>query len=206
MAYSQFTTLKAVKKQLSVSVSIGAALPAFEPLEPSDWLVQTMKITMARKIAYFSEKSRSEALVFPVLMELNARNQGAFALYSGAVMDADREKGLNGECDFILGLGKQNLELEAPVFCIVEAKDNDLDLGTPQCIAQMVGARTINEQDGLQLPAIYGAVTTGDTWAFLRLDGAAVTIEERPFYLAKTADLLGALQAIIDDCTGKIAR
>lgn len=204
MAYSQFTSLKFVKKDLNVSVMTGQLFSSIKPIMPSDWLKQTLEMASARKIAYYSEKSRSEAIVFPILLETSNRNKGILTLYSGAVMDADKEKGLNGECDFILGLGKQNIELETPVFCIVEAKDNDIDLGIPQCIAQMVGARKLNDMDKIDLPMIYGAVTTGETWTFMRLEKDAILIDEKSFYLANTSELLGILQEIVDDCSALI--
>jgi hypothetical protein len=201
MAYSQYTSLKSVKTQLGLSIVTGHLFSNSKPIAPSDWLMQTLTMATSRKIAYFSEKSRSEALVFPVLLETSNRNKGSLTLYSGAIMDADKEKGLNGECDFILGLGKQNIELETPIFCIVEAKDNDIDLGIPQCIAQMFGANKLNESDNIQLKSMYGAVTTGETWTFLRLDkNNVVTIDEQSFYLAKINELLGFLQSIINDC------
>jgi hypothetical protein len=201
MAYSQYTSLKSVKTQLGLSIVTGQLFSNSKPIAPSDWLMQTLTMATSRKIAYFSEKSRSEALVFPVLLETSNRNKGSLTLYSGAIMDADKEKGLNGECDFILGLGKQNIELETPIFCIVEAKDNDIDLGIPQCIAQMFGANKMNESDNIQLKSMYGAVTTGETWTFLRLDkNNVVTIDEQSFYLAKVNELLGFLQSIINDC------
>ena len=197
MPYDQFTTLRAVKKQFGLKIENKRLFSTVEPVEPSDWLKQTISKSAARRMAFFSEKSRSEAIVFPILLELNNRNDDVFNLYSGAFIDADKEKGLNGECDFVLGLGKQNIEVEAPIFCIVEAKDNDIDLGVPQCIAQMYGALLYNKQDENAVSVIYGGVTTGDTWLFLRLENDTVYIDEGFYYLAKLEDILGVLQSVI---------
>ena len=175
MPYSQFTSLRAVKKQFGLKIENRRLFSTVEPVEASDWLKQTISKSSARRIAFFSEKSRSEAIVFPILLELNNRNNDVFNLYSGAFIDADKEKGLNGECDFVLGLGKQNIEVESPIFCIVEAKDNDIDLGVPH--AQMYGALLYNKQDENPVSVIYGSVTTGDTWVFLQLENDTVFID-----------------------------
>ena len=196
MEYSQYSTLRAVKKQLGITV---VNQPVFEEtslIKPSSWLVETLQRNLKQRVGYFSEKSRSEAIVFPVLMELKSRNDDQFTLYSGAILEADKEKGLNGECDFILGLSKQNIELEAPIFCIVEAKDNDLELGLPQCIAQMCGAKIYNEQDGTILPYIFGGVTTGESWLFLKLVDDVVYVDTRQYYIEKLDALLGVLEKI----------
>ena len=196
MPYSQYSTLRAVKKQLGISVVNQPLFDTTTAIEPSSWLVETLTRTLKQRVGYFSEKSRSEAIVFPVLVEIKSRNDDQFTLYSGAILEADKEKGLNGECDFILGLSKQNIELEAPIFCIVEAKDNDLELGLPQCIAQMCGAKLYNEQDGTILPYIFGGVTTGESWLFLKLIGDIAYVDTRQYYIEKLDDLLGVLELI----------
>ncbi len=196
MAYNQFTTLRSVKKQLGITVVNQPLFAETSLIKPSSWLVETLQRNLKQRVGYFSEKSRSEAIVFPVLMELKSRNDDQFTLYSGAILEADKEKGLNGECDFILGLSKQNIELEAPIFCIVEAKDNDLELGLPQCIAQMCGAKIYNEQDGTILPYIFGGVTTGESWLFLKLVDDVVYVDTRQYYIEKLDALLGVLELI----------
>ena len=196
MAYSQYSTLRAVKKQLGITVVNQPLFAETSLIEPSSWLVETLQRNLKQRVGYFSEKSRSEAIVFPVLMELKSLNGDQFTLYSGAILEADKEKGLNGECDFILGLSKQNIELEAPIFCIVEAKDNDLELGLPQCIAQMCGAKIYNEQDGTILPFIFGGVTTGESWLFLKLVDDVVFVDTRQYYIEKLDALLGVLELI----------
>lgn len=196
MPYSQYTTLRGVKKQLGITVVNQPLFEGITPVQPSSWLVETLSKNLKQRVAFFSEKSRSEAIVFPVLVELKTRNEDRFTLYSGAILEADKEKGLNGECDFILGLSQQNIELEAPIFCIVEAKDNDLELGLPQCIAQMFGARIYNEQDGTILPYIFGGVTTGESWLFLKLIDNIVYVDTRQYYVEKLDALLGVLEKI----------
>jgi hypothetical protein len=89
-------------------------------------LKQTLNLYTKNRTAYFNEKSRSEGIVFPILSELQNVHNYKFALYSGATIEGDKELGLNGECDFVLSHAQQSIELERPVFCIIEAKDNDI--------------------------------------------------------------------------------
>ncbi len=67
---------------------------------------------------------------------------------------------MNGECDFILAKDVGSFSNNYPIFHIVEAKKNDIDLGVPQCAAQLVGAKFFNEKKSIKIDKIYGCVTT----------------------------------------------
>ncbi len=197
MPYSQFTSIHTVRQQLGLKVTYRKLFPDIEEMLPSEFLSQTLARATADQMAYFSEKSRSEAIVFPILNELRFVYENRISLYSGATIEGDKNKGLNGECDFVLSQGEQGMEVEKPIFCVVEAKDNDLSLGMPQCIAQLVGARLFNEKDGFEQVVLYGCVTTGTNWLFLKIENELVTIDKQGYSLAKLPELLGALQCVI---------
>jgi hypothetical protein len=197
MPYSQFSSLRNLKKAFDVTVTYEHLFGTIKEITPSDWFLETLKRGLERRGAYFSEKSRSEAIVYPILLEMQGRFKYNFSIYSGGNIDANKELGLNGECDFVLSKGEQGIEVERPVFCIVEAKDNDIELGVPQCIAQMLGVQIYNAQDGIELPYIFGASTTGTEWLFIKLDGKVVTIDNKQYYLNKPEELLGVLESII---------
>jgi hypothetical protein len=80
----------------------------------------------------------------------------------------------------------------------VEAEKNDLVGGLGQCVAQMLGARLLNQQDGIEFPAIYGCVTTGTDWQFLKLENQTISMEPNQFYIVELNNILGIFQRIID--------
>ena len=88
--------------------------------------------------------------------------------------------------------------LKPPVFCVVEAKNDNLDSGVPQCIAEMYAAQIFNENRGSETPFIYGAVTFGYEWKFLRLETKIALLDTDLYYLIRLPELLGVLQTIID--------
>ncbi len=197
MSYSHFNTLRMVRQKLHIQTEYRPLWPDVAPVEPSAWLKETLNITLSHNTAYFSEKSRSEAIVFPILAEIQRRHDYRIALYSGAMIEGNKELGLSGECDFVMGTRSQSLELEAPVFCVVEAKDNDLELGLPQCIAQLAGVRLFNKEDDLELPRLYGCVTTGTEWMFLVLKDNTATVDTQRYYVSELPSLLGALEEVV---------
>jgi hypothetical protein len=82
---------------------------------------------------------------------------------------------------------------------VVEAKKNDLDIGIPQCAAQLIGARIVNLRKGISPPLLYGCVTTADEWVFMRLTGNELVIDTRKYYLVEIGELLALFVKLIDE-------
>ena len=133
-------------------------------------------------------------------MELSRRNNNLVTIYSGRELNVDVEAGLNGECDFLLSWGTIAEDVDFPLFSVVEAKRNDLDQGTAQCLAQMMGAKLFNEAAGVEMPRLYGASTTGIEWHFITMEDTKIEFAIRNFSIYQLDELLGVLQFVLDDC------
>ena len=88
------------------------------------------------------------------------------------------------------------MDLEVPIVCIFEAKDDKLETWYGQCGAEMYAARLFNEQKGNDIKIIYGAVTNGFTWQFLKLEEQILFIDSQRYGTANLPQLLGAIQKI----------
>ena len=146
--------------------------------------------------AMVSEKARSEFIVAPTLLACRELVSGELAIFSGQRLDVDPSRGLVGECDYILARTAPVPRLRAPLVTIMEAKRGDIELGLGQCVAQMVAARMFNERAGLTAP-LYGVLTTGEDWQFLKLDGDVVVLHANRLYLDSLGLVLAALGAAI---------
>ena len=124
--------------------------------------------------------------------------RNACCLYSGVRLDVDSDKGLKGECDFILSKAQPSPTLRAPLIVIVEAKKNDIEEGLPQCAAQMVAARLFNEQHHDPLPTVWGCVTTGEAWQFLRLRNQELVVDAGRYYITEVSTVLGILVSVMN--------
>lgn len=60
----------------------------------------------------------------------------------------------------------------------------------------MVGARMFNEREGSTVDTIFGGVTTGEIWQFLKLEADRFTIDSARYYVDNLELLLGALDAV----------
>ncbi len=197
MAFSDFT-LETVQQKLGITTEPGDLFPTLPDVTVPDWLPEML--ARGTQLALVSEKSRSEFIVAPILTATRELTDAPLSIYSGYRLDVDPERGLAGECDFILAVAPPVLPLRAPIATIVEAKKNDVEAGLGQCIAEMAAAALFNQAAGVTVP-MFGCVTTGETWQFLRLEGNVAQIDRRRFYLDNLPGILSALRAIVQAST-----
>lgn len=194
MGYSDYT-LEKIKDKFGIDNQ--RANLAFEIVhqEPGNALLDHLAAITSLNIR--SEKARSEAIVFPLLLDIRRKNNDFFTIYSGDNLNVNDD--LKGECDFILAKDIRSYDVNYPIIQIVEAKKHDIeDLGVPQCAAQLIGARFFNQKNGIELKKIYGCATTGKIWQFLVLEGNTIYVDEKQYYIGNLPELLGAFQFIID--------
>ena len=104
---------------------------------------------------------------------------------------------------FILSKDSGSFDLNYPIFQIVEAKKNDIDIGVPQCAAQLIGAQKFHAKKGVEVDVLYGCVTTGNDWLFLKLENQVLWIDTKLYYLDSITEILGVFQVIIDEFKDK---
>ncbi|MBD2199712.1 MULTISPECIES: hypothetical protein [Calothrix] len=193
MPYSEFT-LKKVKQTFGLNTIEGEKfIPEIEPITPSNILSGFLEESLPLAIATGSEKARSELIISPVLLEVRKILQRKISLFSGAEFTVDIASGLTGICDFIISRSPEQLEIEAPAIVIIEAKKADLNSGIGQCIAEMVAAQKFNEANQQAISTIYGSVSNGNNWRFLKLTGQTVNIELTDYPLPPVDLILGIL-------------
>ncbi len=194
MAYSEYTLLR-IEEDFGIKNQIESLFPDVEPILPSEWLLNSLQI--AKELPVRSEKAKSELIIMPILVEMRTRNNKYFTIYSGDSLNIDDK--LKGECDFIISKDTRSFEVNYPIIQVLEAKKNDVEVGIPQCAAQMIGAKKYNEKRGNKnLSPMYGCVTTGDDWIFMRLNDK-IEIDDQKYYLGNLNKLLGIFQHILDN-------
>jgi hypothetical protein len=193
MAYSDFTLEKTMRtfaltltEQLGLFASVSAQAA-------SDFLQETLRRTVPLAIASNSEKARSELIIAPILVELREQLNESISLFSGIDFTVDAAQGLNGVCDFLISQSPELLVLKSPVVAIVEAKKENLNAGLGQCVAEMYAAQLFNQTHNQFQNPIYGVVTSGTNWRFLKLDHSIISIDLDEYYLSNIDHILGIL-------------
>ena len=83
------------------------------------------------------------------------------------------------------------------MIAVVKAKNDNTKSGLGQCVAELLAAQRFNAQRGLELPHLYGIVTTGSAWKFLRLSGVDVVVDEAEYHIGQPEIMLGILVSMI---------
>jgi len=193
MAYSDFN-LSEIKDRFQIVLEDATRLfPEVEPVPISHFLREVLEENVPLALAIHTEKARSEMIVTPILIEVRKLLDRRISLFSGVEFNVDKEQGLNGICDYLISLSKEQLYISAPVVALVEAKNDNLKSGLAQCAAEMIAARIFNEQKQNSIEIIYGVVTTGSNWRFLKLVENRLYIDIQEYYLEQLGVLVGIL-------------
>jgi len=194
VSYSQFKTLTSVKEAFGIVTEEGVRfLPQLEPIKPSETLKNFLEYSLPVATATGSEKARSELIISPVLLEVRQILNQEISFFSGEDFTVDETLGLNGTCDFLLSKSTEQIEIEAPVFILVEAKKADLKVALGQCAAEMVAAQKFNQMKGQVIPTIYGCVSNGTQWRFMQLQDKLLTIDLYDYPLPPVEQILAFL-------------
>ncbi len=198
MSYSQFT-LASVEKEFQLELieknNLFADIPA---CKTSDRLLDLLNYNVPLALANNTEKARSEMIISPILIEFKRQFNGNISLFSGVEFNVNEEKGLSGYCDFIISSSKEQLFIKSPIVMLVEAKNENIKNGLGQCIAEMIAAQLFNQQHNIN-KTIYGIVTSGTNWKFLKLINTQLEIDLSEYYLSEIDKIIGILTATMCD-------
>lgn len=193
MVYNQFT-LDRVRADFGIKVETRRNLYRHIPPVAPDPVVATI-IDRYRglAVAIGTEKAKSEMMISPLLGEVWRIGADRVALFSGVQFPVDAAAELTGVCDFILGHPPQLDTVSAPVMMITEAKNDSVMGGLGQCAAAMVAAQRFNRGRNPDVTTIYGCVSNGLDWKFLRLDGTTLTIDLDDYVIHEPGRILGII-------------
>ncbi|MBD1905997.1 hypothetical protein NDI37_16230 [Funiculus sociatus GB2-A5] len=189
-----FTTLTKVREAFGLTVEESIDLFTATPeILPIYYLQTTLNENVFLATAINTEKARGELIIAPVLLDVRRILNFQIAFFSGSESNVDLQAGLSGYCDHTLTASKESSEIRTPVVILAEAKNESIKSGLGQCIAEMVAAQLFNQRNGEANESIYGAVTTGTDWKFIKLVDKTVWIDKRDYFINEVSQILGIL-------------
>jgi len=205
MPYSQFKTLRSALTAFNLTLQERRFLPETLPqVEAGEILKGYLSLTLPAA-ATGSEKVRSEGIIYPMLIEVRRLLNEQVSVFSGEDFTVDESVGLNGIVDFLISKAPLVSTIEAPVLFITEAKKADLSTGYGQCLAEMVAAQRFNQTghgEGNDSFPIYGTVSSGTQWRFLKLEGNVATLDLTDYTLPPVEQVLSILVWMIHAAQG----
>ncbi len=196
--YRQYSTtqLKAIFK---IQIAIDQDLfPEFQPTGQSYSRLQATVEKMESRINFSSadnEATRNSLLVSHILWE--ACDTYNLGIFFEPPVDVKPEvtinfpHPLNGKYDCAIAL--DNLDFTAPIISVVEVKKSSLSAGLGQCVAEMYGTLQKFEQD-----KVYGIITDGEVWSFLRLQERILTAHKSCYHINNVAAIIDRIGYIAE--------
>ncbi|MFK7906564.1 MAG: hypothetical protein AB8B69_15645 [Chitinophagales bacterium] len=201
MSYKDFVSLEMVLENFQLKAKNADLFEDVIPIEESELSLFRTIMERHKKTPMISEKAKSEAIIYPVLIEVLARSRQEFVIFSGKTFRVDSSKGLTGICDFLLSAaGSAKQVIYAPVFAAVEAKKEGVEDHLGQCAAEMVAARIFNKEKKRNIDTIYGLVTSGTNWIFMKLEGDTIYVDSVQYYEIQLNKIIAILQHIVESC------
>jgi hypothetical protein len=202
MSYSQFT-LEQIKSEFGITLAEKVGVFASIPEQNySQLLAETLEYNIPLALSINSEKSRSEMIVAPILIEIRKQLNNQVSLFSGKDFNVDPQRGLTGFCDFLISKSSEQLIIEAPIITLVEAKNDNIESGLAQCMAEMIAAQLFNQRRNQEINRIYGLITTGSIWKFMQLEETTITIDLNEYFLVNIGKIIGIILHFIESTNG----
>jgi hypothetical protein len=197
MPYNKFD-LQTLVSEFNLELSENTRLfPDVELVEPSELLLTILDENIPLATAINTEKARGELVIFPVLLEVKRKINSQISIFSGKEFTVEPERGLSGNPDFLISRSREQFFISAPVMTLVQAKNQDINSGLGQCGAEMLAAQIYNTRNNKSIDVIYGCVTTGVLWRFLRLENQTLYIDKIEIPLEPLNRLLGIFWQIV---------
>ena len=99
MSYSDYQTLKELTKKLVITYQVANLFPYIQEVAPSAFLLHSLEVAKMLP-STFSEKSRSENLITPILFDVYEQRQQFITIFSGCSLNINEQ--LSGICDYIV--------------------------------------------------------------------------------------------------------
>ncbi|MEM7534216.1 MAG: hypothetical protein AAF639_18695 [Chloroflexota bacterium] len=197
MAYSDFKTITDIRNKFGVTILSTPFLGQVSEIEPNPHFYENLQENIELAVNINTEKARSELIIAPILIEVRKLVDRRVSLFSGVDFTVDVDVGLNGYCDFIISRSPDQMFVTSPVICMVEAKNQDMTAAYPQCMAEMIAAQRFNAAQSNEIDTVWGVVTTGSIWRFLRLTDKRIEIDMGEYLVNQAGKILGILQYIL---------
>ena len=188
-SFSQITRTD-LKQMFGVNIVQETFIPTIVPIALPSWLDFVLESRNRNLAVLRNEKAISEAIIAPVLMAVQHLFVDKITVFSGEPMATEE---LSGICDFLITKDPTAFDPQGGYFILVEAKKQDLLLGVPQCVAEMYAAQVLNENDD----TVYGCVSTGFEWLFIKLEGKVATTDPNVFSISEASKILGVFDWIV---------
>jgi hypothetical protein len=200
MSFSSYKNIGAVLKEFQITYTESNFIQEVE-FKISDYFREDLEIVMREGVVDNSEYAICENLIYPVLKEVWKCYSRKFTLWSHQSLNYDEQ--LSGFPEYILAKRSQlgKVVFDQPYFLLVEAKQDKFDEGWGQCLAEMIAAQRLNQNDKI---TVFGIVSNGKIWQFGKLESSLFIKQVVPYSIYEIVPLFAAVNFIFQSCESQL--
>jgi hypothetical protein len=195
MAFTDFKSIAQVQQEYNIRY-LEESFISYIDLKASEHFQQEFEFNLENMDVFTSEASRCENVIYPILREVYKSFVHQYTLWSHKSITYDNK--LTGTPDYLIStkseLGKTILGL--PILIVVEAKQNNFIEGWGQCLAELIAAQKMNQNEARP---VYGIVTDGELWQIGRLSLEVFTKEKTRIAVTDLDKLFGMIGFLLSD-------
>jgi hypothetical protein len=203
MAYNDFTLDALITQFRLQGHEERNAFASFTSLPISDLLQQMLQENLPWLWTLTQKRHARSSSLLLYLQKCAGNSSIVSAFFSGVEFNVDSAQGLRGVCDFLFSLSPLQLTIQVPVVMGVEAKNENVKQGIGQCIAEMIAAQQFNQERHNAIGTVYGVVTSGNLWKFLRLTEMHVVVDATEYHISQVERIVGILVAMLKEAAGE---
>ncbi len=172
------------------------------PVQPSEPFHSAYQRSVPLGANAHTEFARAVWVVGPILAEFWKRYHHSITLTAGADLQVPDAPELSGRCDFLISGSHYPYVVMPPVHLVgFMSPGDDWVKGLGRCIAALVAAQHVNGDGN----PVFGFITNGTEWHFLRLRGAELDYDLGSQICTDASYLLGILTHIVGPPPAQVA-
>ena len=196
MSFSNYKTISTVLKEFKVIYTEANFIEELVFNIPESFR-NDLSFVMREGVVDNSEYAICENLIYPILKEVWKPYSSKLTLWSHQSLNYDEK--LSGFPEYILAkrspLGK--VVFDRPYFLLVEAKQDRFEEGWGQCLAEMIAAQRLNDNQEM---IIFGIVSNGKIWQCGKLQDNIFTKNEIFYTIQRLEQLFAVINYIFKQC------
>ncbi|MFB2646469.1 hypothetical protein ACE09Y_09390 [Raphidiopsis sp. BLCC-F218] len=168
----------------------------------SPYFIERLQLILKEGIVFNSEYAICENIIAPILVEIWLKYKDKLLLWSHQTLNYNEK--LSGTPDYIIAQRspRGKVILDQPYLILVEAKKDNFDEGWGQCLAELIAAQKLNNN---QQHKIFGIVSNGKLWEFGKLQNDIFTKNIKYYVLENLLELMGVIDFIFSESVNQIS-
>ena len=196
MSFSNYKTISTVLKEFKVIYTEANFIEELVFNIPESFR-NDLSFVMREGVVDNSEYAICENLIYPILKEVWKLYSSKLTLWSHQSLNYDEN--LSGFPEYILAKRSQlgKVVFDQPYFLLVEAKQDKFEEGWGQCLAEMIAAQRLNNNQEM---IIFGIVSNGKIWQCGKLQDNIFTKNEIFYTIQRLEQLFAVINYIFKQC------